>query len=46
MEDEFKLGVKVVCSKCGGSGTSVNGRNDCPVCRGSGYVIPKMSKNK
>lgn len=30
--------IKVVCSKCGGSGTTRDGRRDCPVCRGKGLI--------
>lgn len=33
--------MKVVCEKCSGSGTSNNGRRDCPVCRGTGQVEVK-----
>lgn len=35
------LKIKVLCYKCGGSGSTNDGRRDCPVCRGTGRVEVK-----
>ncbi len=33
---------KVICPRCGGSGTSMNIRTDCPVCIGNGYIKKRI----
>lgn len=38
--------IKVVCEKCSGSGTSPNGRRDCPACKGSGTINIKRNKER
>lgn len=43
MKRGLSCGVgKVICAKCGGSGSTADGRNDCPVCRGTGCVKKEL----